>query len=89
MISMSNTRQMIWKKRLTLENEQFEKKQATEKEIREAEVGFKREELEVERIKAQTLQKKMEFDIEQSRMEYQLRMKELELRMLQYKPSSE
>ena len=89
MISMSNTRQMIWEKRLTLENEQFEKKQATEKEIREVEVGFKREELEVERIKAQTLQKKMEFDIEQSRMEYQLRMKELELRMLQYKPSSE
>jgi len=80
---------MIWEKRLTLENEQFEKKQATEKEIREAEVGFKREELEVERIKAQILQKKMEFDIEQSRMEYQLRMKELELRMLQYKPSSE
>ncbi len=89
MVSMSNTRQVIWEKRLALENEQFEKKQAIEKEIREAEATFKREELEVERIKAQTLQKKMEFDMEQSRMEYQLRMKELELRMMQYRPSSE
>jgi hypothetical protein len=89
MISMSNTKQMIWDKRLALENEQFEKRQVIEKEFREAEAAFKREELEVERIKAQTLQKKMEFDMEQSRMEYQLKMKELELRMLQYRPSSE
>ncbi|GBB92745.1 hypothetical protein RclHR1_04290011 [Rhizophagus clarus] len=89
MISISNTRQIIWEKRLASENEHFEKRQLVEKEIREAEATFKREELEVERIKAQTLQKKMEFDMEQSRMEYQLRMKELELRMLQYKPSSE
>ena len=87
MISMSNTKQMIWEKRLALENEQFEKKQLVEKEIRDAEAVFKREELEVERIKAETLQKKMEFEMEQSRMEFQLRMKELELRMLQHKSS--
>jgi hypothetical protein len=84
MISMSNAKQMIWEKRLTLEKDQFEKKQIVEKEIREAETTFKREELEVERIKAETLQRKMEFDMEQSRMEYQLRMKELDLRMLQF-----
>jgi hypothetical protein len=84
MISMSNAKQMIWGKRLTLEKDQFEKKQMVEKEIREAETTFKREELEVEKIKAETLRRKMEFDMEQSRMEYQLRMKELDLRMLQY-----
>ena len=84
MISMSNAKQMIWEKKLTLEKEQFEKKQMVEKEIREAEITFKREELEVEKIKTETLQRKMEFDMEQSRMEYQLRMKELDLRMLQY-----
>ena len=88
-ISMGNSRQMIWEKRLALESEQFGKRQEIEKEIQEAETAFKREELEVERIKAKTLQKKMEFDIEQSRMDYQLRMRELDLRMLQYKPSSE
>lgn len=87
MISMSNTKQMVWEKRLALENEQFEKRQLVEKEIREAETAFKREELEIERIKAETLQKKMEFDMEQSRMEFQLRMKELDLRMLQHKSS--
>ena len=84
MISMSNAKQMIWEKRLTLEKDQFEKKQMVEKEIREAETTLKREELEVEKIKAETLRRKMEFDMEQSRMEYQLRMKELDLRMLQY-----
>lgn len=88
-ISMGNTRQMIWDKRLTLESEQFSKRQEFEREIREAETAFKREELEVERIKADTLQKKMEFEMEQSRMEYQLKMKELELRMMQYKSSSQ
>ena len=41
-----------------------------EKEIREAEITFKREELEVEKIKTETLQRKMEFDMEQSHMEY-------------------
>ena len=50
---------------------------------------FKKEELAIERLKADTLQKKMEFDIEQSRMEFQLRMKELDIKMLQLKPSSE
>ena len=67
-----------------MEKEQFEKKQMVEKEIREAEITFKREELEVEKIKTETLQRKMKFDMEQSCMEYQLRMKELNLRMLQY-----
>jgi len=88
MISISNTRQIILEKRLSFESEQFDKKQAIEREIRESETAFKREELEVERIKAETLRKKMEFDMEQSRMEHQLRMKEMELRMLQYKSSS-
>ena len=46
-----------------MKNDQFEKRQLVEKEIREAEAIFKREELEVERIKAETLQKKMEFDM--------------------------
>ncbi|GBC26282.2 hypothetical protein GLOIN_2v1778127 [Rhizophagus irregularis DAOM 181602=DAOM 197198] len=55
----------------------------------EAETVFKKEELEVERIKAGTLRKKMEFEIEQSRMQYEIRMKELDLRMLQYKLSLE
>ncbi|CAB4419988.1 unnamed protein product [Rhizophagus irregularis] len=72
-VSMGNIRQTIWEKRIALESEQFEKKQE-----------FEKEELEIERIKAETLQNKMEFDIEQSRMEFQLRMKELELRMMQY-----
>ena len=89
MISISNTRQIILEKRLSFESEQFNKKQAIEREIRESETAFKREELEVERIKAETLRKKMEFDMEQSRMEHQLRIKELELRMLQYKSSSQ
>ncbi|EXX64372.1 uncharacterized protein OCT59_023373 [Rhizophagus irregularis] len=88
-ISMSNARQIIWEKRLASENDQFEKKQVVEKEIREAETVFKKEELEVERIKAKTLRKKMEFKIEQSRMQYEIRMKELDLRMLQYKSSLE
>ena len=89
MISMSNARQIIWKKRLASENDQFEKKQVVEKKIREAETVFKKEELEVERIKAETLRKKMEFEIDQSRMQYEIRMKELDLRMLQYKSSLE
>jgi hypothetical protein len=55
MISMSNTRQMIWEKQLAFENEQFEKRQVVEKKIRKAETAFKRKELEVERIKAETL----------------------------------
>ena len=45
---------------------------------------YKKEELAIKWFKAETLQKKMEFDMEQSHMEYQLRMKELDLRMLQY-----
>ena len=42
MVSIGNTRQIIWEKQLALENEQFEKKQAIEKEIREIKVAFKR-----------------------------------------------
>ena len=87
-ISMGNTRQMIWEKRLALESEQFCKRQELEREIREAEAVSKKQELEVERIKAETLQKKMEFDMEQSRMEYKLKMKELDLRMMKYKSNS-
>ncbi|CAB5148355.1 unnamed protein product [Rhizophagus irregularis] len=78
-----------FKEKETETNEEFEKKQVVEKEIREAETVFKKEELEVERIKAETLRKKMEFEIEQSRMQYEIRMKELDLRMLQYKSSLE
>ncbi|CAI2199899.1 3884_t:CDS:1, partial [Funneliformis geosporum] len=89
MISMSNMKQTVLEKRLAFENEQFEKKVKIEKEIRETEMVFKKEELAIERLKADTLQKKMEFDIEQSRMEFQLRMKELDIKMLQLKPSSE
>ena len=59
-----------------------------EREIREGEAAFKKQELEVERIKAKTLQKKMEFDMKQSRMEYKLKMKELDLRMMKYKSNS-
>jgi hypothetical protein len=87
MISMGSVRQVIWEKRLTFENEQFEKKQKIESEIREKEMGIKKEELEIERIKADALQKKMEFEIEQSHMEFQLRMKELDLKLMQYKSS--
>ncbi len=88
-LSMSNTRQVVWEKRLTFESEQLEKKQKVEKETREAEISVKREELAIERLRNDTLQKKMEFDIEQSRMEFQLRMKELDVKMMQFKPSSE
>ena len=88
-ISMGNTRHMIWEKRLALESEQFCKRQELEREIREAEAAFKKQELEVERIKAETLQKKMEFDMEQSRMEYKLKMKELDLRMMKYKSKND
>jgi hypothetical protein len=31
----------------------------------------------------------MEFEIEQSRIEYQLKMKELDLKLMQFKPSSQ
>lgn len=85
MISMGNSRQMIWEKRLAFENEQFEKRQKVESEIREKEMSIKKVELQIERIKFVTLQKKIEFVIEQSRMEFQLRIKELDLKMMQYK----
>ena len=39
MISISNTRQIIWKKRLASENEHFEKRQLVEKEIQEEEAN--------------------------------------------------
>ncbi|GES81043.1 hypothetical protein GLOIN_2v1790008 [Rhizophagus clarus] len=58
--------------------------------IWEKRLAFENEQrMEVERIKAETLRKKMEFDMEQSRMQYDIRMKELDLRMLQYKSSLE
>ena len=57
-VSMGNIRQTIWEKRIALESEQFEKKQEFEKEVREAEVSCRKQELEIERIKAETLQKK-------------------------------
>ena len=88
-LSMSNTKQVVWEKRLTFESEQLEKRQKVEKETREAEISVKREELAIERLRNDTLQKKMEFDIEQSRMKFQLRMKELDIKMMQFKPSSE
>ncbi|CAI2178553.1 13457_t:CDS:2 [Funneliformis geosporum] len=44
-------------------DQQFEKKQIVEKEAREAEMIYKKEELAIEKFKAETLQKKMEFDI--------------------------
>ncbi|RIA87597.1 hypothetical protein C1645_827533 [Glomus cerebriforme] len=50
--------------------EEFEKRQLVEKKIREIETVFKREELEVERIKAEILQKKIKFEMEQSCMEF-------------------
>ena len=43
MISISNTRQIILEKRLSFESEQFDKKQAIEREIRESKTAFKRE----------------------------------------------
>ncbi|CAB4422892.1 unnamed protein product [Rhizophagus irregularis] len=57
-VSMGNICQTIWEKRIALESEQFEKKQEFEKEVREVEVSCRKQELEIERIKAETLQKK-------------------------------
>jgi hypothetical protein len=57
-IFMGNTCQVIWEKRLALENEQFGKRQEFERKVREAESAFKREELKVKQTKAETLQKK-------------------------------
>ena len=45
-------------KKIALESEQFNKKYEFEREMREVEATCKKQELEVERIKAETLQKK-------------------------------
>ncbi len=61
---------MVWEKWLTFKSEQLEKKQKVKKETWEAEISVKREELAIKQLRNDTLQKKMKFDIKQSRMEF-------------------